>query len=204
MLERLGIEHLFALSGTEALLGFLTPLALFVVFFLAQVILPGRRVPGYVTDPATGEPRAYKLSGLLVFALALVVWALELTGMPRDWFYRSAPYAVAGGTVVATTLALIAVFSQPRGEVKNPIAAFWLGRAQELSFFNNRFDVKMYLYVAGGRDAHTNVGFHRVVPYEGVLQYYRHRTSVAARIAFTEAMTINRNIPPISQIEASD
>ena len=57
MLERLGSEHLFALTGTEALLGFLTPLALFVVFFLAQFILPGRRVPGYVTDPATGEPR---------------------------------------------------------------------------------------------------------------------------------------------------
>ena len=150
MLERLGIEHLFALTGTEALLGFLTPLAIFVAVFLAQLILPGRRVPGYVTDPATGKPRDYKLSGLLVFALALVVWALELTGMPRDWIYRSAPYAVAGGTVVAFVLAIIAVFSQPRGEVENPIAAFWLGRAQELSFFNDRFDVKMYLYVAGG------------------------------------------------------
>ncbi len=150
MLERLGIEHLFALTGTEALLGFLTPLALFVVFFLAQLILPGRRVPGYVSDPATGEPRSYKLSGLLVFVLALVVWRLELTGMPRDWFYRSAPYAVAGGSVVALVLTIIAVFSQPRGEVENPIAAFWMGRAQELSFFNNRFDVKMYLYVVGG------------------------------------------------------
>ena len=150
MLERLGIEHLFALSGTEVLLGFLTPVAIFVVIFLAQLILPGRRVPGYVIDPATGKPRDYKLSGLLVFALALVVWALELTGMPRDWFYRSAPYAVAGGTVVAFFLTIIAVFSQPRGEVKNPIAAFWLGRAQELSFFNNRFDVKMCLYVSGG------------------------------------------------------
>ncbi len=150
MVEWLGIGHLFELSQTEALLGLLTPLAIFVAFFLAQLILPGRWVPGYVTDPETGESRKYKLNGLLVFAIALIVWALELTGMPRDWFYRSAIYQVAGGTLVVTALALIAVFSQPQGEIKNPLAAYWLGRAQEMSFFKNRFDVKMYFYVVGG------------------------------------------------------
>ena len=150
MVEWLGIGHLFELSQTEAILGFLTPLAIFALFFLVQLILPGRWVTGYVTDKETGEPRKYKLNGLLVYVIALVVWALELTGMPRDWFYRSAIYAVAGGSVVATILALIAVFSQPQGEVKNPIAAFWLGRSQEMSFFKNRLDVKMYFYVVGG------------------------------------------------------
>ena len=70
--------------------------------------------------------------------------------MPRDWFYRSAIYAVAGGTVFAAIFTLIAVFSQPQGETKNLIAALWLGRAQELQFFNNRVDVKMYFYVVGG------------------------------------------------------
>ncbi len=150
MVEWLGISHLFELSQTEAILGFLTPLAIFILFFLVQLILPGRWVEGYVTDKETGEARKYKLNGLLVYAVALIVWALELTGMPRDWFYRSAIYAVAGGSVVATILALIAVFSQPQGEVKNPIAAFWLGRSQEMSFFKNRLDVKMYFYVVGG------------------------------------------------------
>ena len=41
MIEWLGIEHLFELSGTEAIAGFLTPLAIFAVFFVAQLILPG-------------------------------------------------------------------------------------------------------------------------------------------------------------------
>ncbi len=150
MIEWLGIEHLVELSGQEALLGFLTPLAILVLFFLVQLILPGRWVTGYVTDRETGEPRNYKLNGLLVYVIALVVWALELTGMPRDWFYRSALYAVAGGTVVITILALIAVFSRPRGESENPLVALWLGRAQEMSFFKNRIDVKMYFYVVGG------------------------------------------------------
>ena len=150
MIEWLGISHLFELSRTEAIAGFFTPLVIFAVFFLAQIILPGKRVPGYVINPKTGKPRNYRLNGLLVFAVALIVWAFELTGMPRDWFYRSSIYAVAGGTVFTTIFAIIAVFSQPQGKIKNPLLALWDGRAQEISFFNERFDIKMYFYVVGG------------------------------------------------------
>ncbi|MXX16784.1 MAG: hypothetical protein F4Z52_06105, partial [Gammaproteobacteria bacterium] len=93
MIELLGIGHLFELSGAEAIAGFFTPLAVFAVFLLAQLILPGRWVPGYVVNPETGEPRQYRLNGLLVYVLVLIVWAFERTGMPRDWFYRSSVYA---------------------------------------------------------------------------------------------------------------
>ena len=82
MIEWLGISHLFELSPTEAIAGFFTPLAIFAVFLLAQVILPGRRVPGYVINPETGEPSNYRLNGILVFAIALIVRGFELTGMP--------------------------------------------------------------------------------------------------------------------------
>ncbi len=152
MIEWLGIDHLFELSRTEAIAGFFTPLAVFAAFFLAQTILPARRVPGYVINPETGEPRQYRLNGLLVFVIAVLVWAFafEPMGISRDWFYRSSVYAVAGGTVFTTVFAVIAVFSQPQGKNKNPIAALWTGRARELSFFNNRFDVKMYFYAVGG------------------------------------------------------
>ena len=150
LIEWLGISHLFELSGAEAIAGFLTPLAIFAVFFAAQVILPARRVTGYVVNPETGEPRNYRLNGILVFAIAVIVWGFELTGMPRDWFYRSTLYAVAGGTAICVVLSLYAVFSMPPGRIKNPALAFWEGRALELPFFNERFDVKMYLYVVGG------------------------------------------------------
>ena len=115
MIDWLGIGHLFELSRTEATLGFFTPLAILAVFFLAQVILPGRWVPGHVINRETGEPRNYRLNGILVFLVALIVWALELTGMPRDWFYRSSIYAVAGGTVFTTIFTFLGVFSQPPG-----------------------------------------------------------------------------------------
>ena len=151
MIEWLGIEHLFELSTTEAVWGFLTPLIIFVGFALMQIILPARRVPGYVIDEATGEPRKYRLNGILVFLLAIAIWATEITGMPRDWFYRSTMYAIAGGTVVTFIFALIAVFGAPKTAL-NPIAAFWTGRVREISFLGDRFnfDVKMWFYVVGG------------------------------------------------------
>ena len=150
MIEWLGIEHLFELSRTEAIAGFFTPLAVFAAFLLAQVILPARRVPGYVIDEKTGEPRSYRLNGLLVYVIALLVWWFELTEMPRDWFFRSTIYAVAGGTLFTVVFAAIAVFGRPREASKNPIAEFWTGRAREISLFRNRFDIKMYFYVVGG------------------------------------------------------
>ncbi len=100
--------------------------------------MPGRHVPGYVIHRETGEPRNYRLNGLLVFVVAQVLWWFELTGMPRDWFYRSSLYAVAGGTVLTIITTIIAVFSQPEGEVKNRFLAWWFGRAQEMQFFNGR------------------------------------------------------------------
>ena len=150
MIDWLGIGHLFELTGTEAVAGFFTPLIVFAAFFLAQMVLPGRWVPGYVVDAATGRPRRYRLNGILVFALALVVWAFELTGMPRDWFYRSSVYAVAGGTVFAAIFTLIAVYGHPKRKKANVVLDLWDGRVRELSFFGNRFDVKMYFYVVGG------------------------------------------------------
>ena len=75
MLEWLGIDHLFELSRTEAIAGVFTPLAIFAVFFLAHLILPARRVPGYVINPGTGKPRTYRLNGILVFGHFGNPWA---------------------------------------------------------------------------------------------------------------------------------
>ncbi len=87
MAEALGVEHPTELSGTDAVWAFFTPLIIFAVFFVLQIVLPARRVTGYVEDRVTGEPRNYRLNGLLVFVIAHIVWAFEIGGLPRDWFY---------------------------------------------------------------------------------------------------------------------
>ncbi|WP_428119693.1 DUF1295 domain-containing protein [Candidatus Poriferisodalis sp.] len=150
MIDWLGIDHLFELSGGEAVLGFATPLFVCAAVFAAHMVLPARRVTGYVADRETGELRNYRLNGLAVFVLAHIVWWFELTGMPRDWFYRSTMYAVAGGLVIGIIATTVLVFTQPEGEQKNRFLAWWFGRAQELQYFNGRFDLKMYFYIVGG------------------------------------------------------
>ena len=65
--------------------------------------------------------------------IAVIVWALELTGIPRDWFYRSSIYVVIGGTVFTAVFAALAVVGQPQGETTNPVKAFWTGRIREAS-----------------------------------------------------------------------
>ena len=148
--DALGIEHFFELSGSEKVWAFFTPLIIFAAFFIAQLILPARKVTGYVKNPVTGEPRPYRLNGLLVFVIAQVLWATEVTGLDRDWFYRSTLWAVIGGTVFTAIFAIWAVFSQPKGEIQNPWLALWEGRAKELQFFGERIDIKMWFYVVGG------------------------------------------------------
>ena len=150
MAEALGIEHLTDLSDGEAVWAFFTPLIIFAVFFVLQIILPARRVTGYVKDRETGEPRNYRLNGLLVFVIAHIVWAFEIGGLPRDWFYRSSLWAVVGGSVFCLIFAVWSVFTQPKGEIQNPWLALWEGRSQELQLFHNRIDIKMWWYVVGG------------------------------------------------------
>ena len=144
--DALGIEHLFELSGSEKVWAFFTPLIIFAAFFLAQLILPARKVTGYVKNPETGEPRNYRLNGLLIFVIAQILWATEATGLDRDWFYRSTLWAVLGGTVFTTIFALVAVYSQPKGEIQNPLVALWEGRAKEMQFFGERVDIVIFGY----------------------------------------------------------
>ena len=57
---------------------------------------------------------------------------------------------MAGGTVFCAIFTIWAVFSRSNGGIKRPLLGLWNGRVLEISFFNERIDIKMYLYVVGG------------------------------------------------------
>ena len=150
MIDWLGITHLWDLTLTERILGFFTPLITYVAYILVQIILPGRTFSGYVINQATGEPRQYRLNGFFVFCIFLAVWWFELTGMPRDWLYRSTIYAVIGGTVFTTIFSILTYLHHRKEHQNKRIKAFWTGSVQELTLFKERFDVKMNFYAFGG------------------------------------------------------
>ncbi len=150
VVEWLAIEHLFELSTGEQVAAVFAPLVIFIALSIATVVLPGKWVLGYAKDEKTGRPRRYRLNGLLVSMIAILIWGFELIpGLEREWFYRTSLYAVAGGTGFAMLFTAIAVYTQPKTRDRNPIVDFYLGRVQEIRFFNDRLDLKMTFYVVG-------------------------------------------------------
>ena len=60
---------------SEALLGFTAPWAIYAGVLLLHLVLPARRVDGYVRDERSGAPLRYRLNGLLVLVVCVALWA---------------------------------------------------------------------------------------------------------------------------------
>ena len=113
----------------EAVAGFLSPTALFVVLVVLHSVIPARRVAGYA-HPNT-EATEYRLNGGLVFIAALLTWWFEITGAPLDWLWRVKWHAIAGGVALSAVLTTWCVFRAPADE-RNPLAQWLDGRARNM------------------------------------------------------------------------
>jgi hypothetical protein len=60
----------------KLILGLITPLASYAVITLLHIILPARKIKGYVKNDATGEILNYRLNGILVLPAAVIIWFL--------------------------------------------------------------------------------------------------------------------------------
>ena len=138
--------------------GFLAPIVICAALLGLHVVLPARRVTGYVTDPTTGRPHEYRLNGLLVLAAA-VGGGLAAGGtgwLPWGWLHTHAWMGAAGATALGALATAWFVFAPPRRAVAEPrsagvrgwISDFYLGRVPNFAF-GGRIDTKMYLYVFG-------------------------------------------------------
>ncbi|HEY5646139.1 MAG TPA: DUF1295 domain-containing protein [Pseudomonadales bacterium] len=129
--------------------GLLAPAVLYGLIFLMNLLLPARRVPGYVVDPATGRPVSYRLNGLLVLIVALAGYLLgvELGWFAPDWLYANRWSLVAGACAVGLVYTLVLVIGQPTTG-RGLLVDLFLGRLENRTYFS-RVDAKMYLYLAG-------------------------------------------------------
>ena len=135
------------MTNLEAIAGFLAPTAVFAILLVLHGVLPARRALGYAHPNTTQTPVRYRLNGLLVFAVALAIWAIALL-VPLDWLWRVKWHAIAGATALSVALTVWMVLRTPADD--RPGWVQWIeGRSRNV-MFGDHVDAKMFLYIYGG------------------------------------------------------
>ena len=99
----------------DLLPGFFAPWLIFAGILVLHVVLPARRVEGYVLDEASGEPLRYRLNGPLVLVVCVGVWlAAGSSGvMPWDWLWTHRWSGAAGAFVLGLIVTAAVVLTAP-------------------------------------------------------------------------------------------
>ena len=130
--------------------GFFAPWIIYVLMLALHLALPARKVAGYVTDESTGKPLEYRLNGLLVLLVMVVLWVvLGLTGvLAWDWLHTHRWSGLIGSCVLGLLFSVAAVLPAP-ATGRSLLADLYFGRWLNRQFFGGRVDAKMFLYLAG-------------------------------------------------------
>ncbi len=130
--------------------GFFAPWIIYAVILLLHLLLPAEKVEGYVTDPATGKPLRYRLNGLLVLGVVVLLWVLlSWTGVIAwDWLWTHRWSGLIGSFVLGVLFSVGMVIPAPKTG-RSLLADFYFGRWENPQWFGGRVDVKMYLYLIG-------------------------------------------------------
>jgi len=142
----------------EKILGFLSPLIIYIIIFILNATLPGRWVKGYINKPGTTEKMKYRLNGLFVLAVVILIWGLLCNNevLPWDWLWQVRWYSLAGAITLGLIFSLAIVLPFPAVK-KNFLADFYLGRLENPQLWNGRIDAKMLLYLVGAVMLELNV-----------------------------------------------
>ena len=142
----------------EKILGFLTPVFVYLFIFILNYILPGRWVTGYVCKPGTNEKLRYRLNGLIVLFTVLFTWFVAgyFGLVDWDWIYQSRWYALSGAITFGLIFSFAMVLPFPKVR-KSFIADFFLGRLENPQIRGGRIDAKMWLYLVGAVMLELNI-----------------------------------------------
>ena len=137
----------------------LWPALVYCVVLALHLALPARAVDGYVIDRDTGKPLRYRLNGLRVFFVVVVLWAIACkTGLlPWGAFYQYRWQMAAGACALGLLFSFIVVMRAPPVAGANVLADFYLGRLENPQWGGARVDAKMYLYLVGAIMLELNV-----------------------------------------------
>jgi protein-S-isoprenylcysteine O-methyltransferase Ste14 len=143
---------------TTQLAGFFTPWIIYAVITVLHYFLPARRVTGYVRHSQTGALLKYRLNGILVLIISIVLWFLlgYLGWVPYDWLYVIRWYSLAGAFTLGLVFSLTMVLPYP-STGKSWFADLFLGRLENPQFRNGQIDTKIWLYLIGAVMLQLNV-----------------------------------------------
>ena len=134
----------------DLLPGFFAPWLIYAGILVLHLMLPARRVEGYVRDEHSGQRLRYRLNGPLVLVVSVGAWlAAGYSGVvPWDWLWTHRWSGAAGALALGLLVSAVVVLSAPsRGG--SLLAEFYLGRRKNPQMFNGRVDAKMFLYLVG-------------------------------------------------------
>lgn len=130
--------------------GFFAPWAIYALMLLLHLVLPARKVDGYVADESTGKTLRYRLNGPLVLLVVAGLWVvLGATGaLEWDWLYTHRWSGLVGSCVLGVLFSLSMVLTAPPTG-RSLAADLYFGRRLNRQFFGGRVDAKMFLYLVG-------------------------------------------------------
>jgi protein-S-isoprenylcysteine O-methyltransferase Ste14 len=143
---------------TDFAAGFFAPWIIYGCMLVLHLLLPSRKVPGYVADEAGGRPLEYRLNGLPVLLVVVGLWVvLNATGVvPWDWLYTHRWSGLIGSCVLGLVFSLAVVLTAPPTG-RSFLADLYLGRWMNRQFLGGRVDAKMFLYLIGAAMLGLNV-----------------------------------------------
>jgi protein-S-isoprenylcysteine O-methyltransferase Ste14 len=135
---------------TDFIAGFFAPWLIYALILVLHLLIPARRIVGYVRNVQTKELLRYRLNGLPVMIAVVGVWAIlgSLNLVSWDWLYYHRWSGLAGACTLGLIFSAAIVFSAP-STGRSILADLFLGRLENPQFLNNRVDAKMFLYLAG-------------------------------------------------------
>jgi hypothetical protein len=138
---------------------YLWPAVIYGAILLLHVVVPGRRVTGYVAHHETGEKLRYRLNGLRVLALSLAGWAAACASGLLAWdaFYLHRWEMLAGANVLGLLFTLAVVLPAPKRPDKSLMVELYEGRWPNPQWLGGRLDAKMVLYLIGAIMLELNV-----------------------------------------------
>jgi protein-S-isoprenylcysteine O-methyltransferase Ste14 len=143
---------------SAAIAGFFAPWIIYTLILALHLLLPARKVVGYVRDDQTGNVLEYRLNGPLVLVILVLLWVVTARThvFAWDWLYSHRWSGLVGSAVLGLLVTLALVLPAPRTGRRFP-ADLYFGRSPNRQLLGARADVKMYLYLVGAAMLALNV-----------------------------------------------